>query len=1194
MLKMSESKDENLDKTITHCRQKLRLCPSWNPHRSDFLSDLANAVLTRFQQLGRIEDLDEATMYHRQVLTLRPAWNPDHSTSVNNLANAVFVRFQRLGRMEDLEEAIKYLRQALALHPPGHLHRSASLSNLASTVYIRFQQLGRMEDLEETITHHRQALALRPPGHPDRSDSLNSLANVVSSCFEQLGRMEDLEEVIVCRRQALAFHPPGHLNHSNSLNNIANTVFTRFEQLGKMEDLEDAITYHRQALTLRPPGHPDRPESLNGLANAVSTRFQHLGRLEDLEEGVTYHHQALTLCPPDHPSHPNSLNNLANAIYTRFDQLGRMEDLEEAITYHHQALALCPLGHPRRSGYLNNLAGTISTRFEQRGRMEDLEEAITYHRQALALCPPGHLDRSNCLHNIAKAVFIRFERVGRMEDQEEVIMFLRQALTIRPPDHPRRSDSLNGFANAVFTRFEQLGRMEDLEEAITYHRQALALRPSGHPQRSTSLDNLAATISTRFRQLGEMEDLEEAITLHRQALALRLPGHPSRSDSLSNLANAVSARFEQLGRMPVEDLEEAITYHCQALDLRPSGHPYRSDSLNNLGGALFTRFRQLGNMGDLDQVIKHLSEARTALPANHPMHVMISSNLASSILMLYDLSPKLDNSLHMVSMAFNLLEGAANHSTASGKARFKVALQWVEEARRRQHHSTVHAYSKSLTLLDRCLIATPTVESQQKFLATTATVPKSLASDAASSAIDAGQLKAAVELLEQGRAILWSKMRGYRHPLEGLRDIDRELADQFEMLSGQLERYAMFSENESTVLSLGSDGVGLAPSISFEAKMQRYRILSERWHDVVGKIRQMDGFADFLQAVPFTTLQMAAAEGPVIIVNVSKYRSDAIILYGIGPPALVPLPSVSPEDLSLLSLQLSHAQAIGSTTKTFSTLRTLWDVIVSPVRDQLATLGVREKTRIWWCPTSELCALPLHAAGPYASGKMNLPDIYISSYTPTLSALIKARFAVVHRTAPPNLLVIGQPDETLPEVKEELHRIQKFGDFVNILVGKGANHQTVLSSLQQHPWAHFACHGHLNKQPFHSSFQLHDNKHLTLLDLIRARLPNAEFAFLSACHSAAGDILGTPDEVIHLAAALQFSGFRSVVGTLWAIADIDGPNIAEDFYGYMFRELGGIGDFRDSAIALNRAIQVMRKRKGMTIDRWINFVHIGA
>ena len=90
----------------------------------------------------------------------------------------------------------------------------------------------------------------------------------------------------------------------------------------------------------------------------------------------------------------------------------------------------------------------------------------------------------------------------------------------------------------------------------------------------------------------------------------------------------------------------------------------------------------------------------------------------------------------------------------------------------------------SLTLLGRRLILAPTIEFQQNLLAT---VPKALALDAASNSINRGEFKSAIELLEQGRAVLWSKLRDYRHTLDKLRTIEKELFDQFVTLSGQLE-----------------------------------------------------------------------------------------------------------------------------------------------------------------------------------------------------------------------------------------------------------------------------------------------------------------------------------------------------------------------------------------------------------------------
>jgi len=632
-----------------------------------------------------------------------------------------------------------------------------------------------------------------------------------------------------------------------------------------------------------------------------------------------------------------------------------------------------------------------------------------------------------------------------------------------------------------------------------------------------------------------MEDLEDAITSHRQALTLRPPGHPDRSISLNNLASALSTRFQQTGRM--EDLEDAITYLRQALTLRPPGHPDRSSSLNNLASALSTRFQQTGRMEDLEE-------------------------------------------------SFTLCEQAANDMSSSPRDRLTAAVNWAVGARHYHHKSIICAYSVSFQIINQCLISYPSVESQQRFLAS-AHIPKSLASDAASAAIDAEDLEAAVELLEQGRVILWSNMEQYRHPLDQLHQVDRELADLLRTLSAEREHISVSSR--SRLLDIEGPMV-------LDAQMQRNRILSEDWERVVEQVRTIMGFSNFLQPVPFATLRAAAAEGPVILINISNYRSDAIILHINSPPLLVPLPDVHPNHLIHLAEQLTLATGAGADRSKDipPILRALWKDVVSPIVDHLAAMGVPEKSRVWWCPTSKLCSLPVHAAGPYRPTQKNLPDIYISSYTTTLSALIRARSNTSDLFVVPKLLVLGQPGEALPNVEAEIDNLRQLGDFVDVLVGTEANHDKVLRGLQQHSWAHFACHGHLGDitEPFRASFELYGGSSLTLLELIQARLPNAELAFLSACHSAEGGFI-TPDERIHLAAALQFCGFRSVVGTLWAMDDEDGPAISKEFYKHMFRKSGNKANFRDSAEALNVAIRAMRKN-GVPLERWILFVHIGA
>jgi CHAT domain-containing protein len=87
---------------------------------------------------------------------------------------------------------------------------------------------------------------------------------------------------------------------------------------------------------------------------------------------------------------------------------------------------------------------------------------------------------------------------------------------------------------------------------------------------------------------------------------------------------------------------------------------------------------------------------------------------------------------------------------------------------------------------------------------------------------------------------------------------------------------------------------------------------------------------------------------------------------------------------------------------------------------------------------------------------------------------------------------------------------------------------------------HFACHGIQDlKSPLESGLILADGR-LTVSEIMR-RPENGttldlkksmRLAFLSACQTAKGD--GTvPDEAMHLAATLLFTGFRGVVATMW-------------------------------------------------------------
>jgi CHAT domain-containing protein len=183
-------------------------------------------------------------------------------------------------------------------------------------------------------------------------------------------------------------------------------------------------------------------------------------------------------------------------------------------------------------------------------------------------------------------------------------------------------------------------------------------------------------------------------------------------------------------------------------------------------------------------------------------------------------------------------------------------------------------------------------------------------------------------------------------------------------------------------------------------------------------------------------------------------------------------------------------------------------------------------------------------------------------------------------------------------VEGEIQVVRALGTEVTSLISEAATPAAVLDSFQHHQFVHFAFHGTLEVgKPFEAGFELHGGERLTLLEIVRADLPTAEFAFLSACHTAEVTEGSIIDEGLHLAAAVQYSGFRSVVGTMWAMVDEDGRDLADNFYKALFsnsRRDREIPYHERSAKALRFAVKKLRRERHITLERWVNFVHYGA
>ncbi|KAG1791600.1 TPR-like protein [Suillus plorans] len=1182
--------DKDWDEAITLQTEALALFPVGHTDQCMSLNKLASGLFSRYQDRGKDEDLDQAIALQREALALRPVGHTGRSKSLSDLALKLSCRSDHRSNDEDLDEAIIFHREALALRPVGHTDRSASLSDLALELSCRFDDRGNDKDLNEAIALQREALALRPVGHTGRFVSLNNLANRLSSRFEHGGKDEDLDEAIVFHREALALHPVGHTDRSASLSDLAVELSSRFDHRGNDKDLDEAITLQTEALAFCPVGHTDRTMSLYNLANQLSSRFEHRGHGEDLDQAIALLREVLALHLVGQTGRFKPLDDLANQLSSRFDHRGNEEDLDEAITLQTEALALCPVGHTGRSVSLNNLASGLFTRFEHRSKDEDLDQAIALNREALALHSVGHTDRSMSLNNLAFELSSRFDHRGNDEDLDEAIALHREALALRPVGHTGRSSSLNSLANRLSSRFEHRGHNEDLDQAITLYRESLALCPVGHTDRSMSLNNLASGLFTRFERRGKDEDLDQAIVLNRETLALIPAGHTDRSKLFNNLAIQLSSRYYHRGND--EDLDQAIGLLREALALRPVGHTGRSKSLNNLANELSTRFEHQRNREDLDESRENLCCALTLLTQHDPLQLAVHQSLATVYLSFHRLG--LDDTgagenTDSLNAAMHHLKAAANVVSGGLLSRLRASLHWAHHASEYLHGTQLEAYAISMQLLDAYMSVTASVSSRHNAMKE---FSRTLAVDAASCALRSGDVRRAVELLEQGRTIIWTQMARLRTPLDSLQtcgDHAVTLMKRFRDLSFRLDKpYASHSEG--------------TPSVDVEAEETRYRRLVQDWNGTVEEMRKIEGFSRFLLPPLFSDLQHAGHDGPIIVLLASESSCDAIIVTHEQPPTSIQLPT---NFQKLAELEIAFREAVpkdagpkGNQRALMEALRKLWEFVVRPVVENLGAIA-RRGSRIWWCPTSVFNFLPLHAAGEYRKDGESLSRHYISSYTPSLTALIKARanhdkspsvpFVAIGQNRPAGVLF------TLDAVEPELELVRtllpppptvSFSKITSV----DATKSRALSALQDNTWFHLACHGTQKfDEPFQSAFLMQDQP-LSLLDIAHMDLSRHQFAFLSACETAVG-VPATPDEVIHLAAGLQFAGVKSVVGTLWKVDDPTVQRLVKAFYENLCGD--GTMNSKRAARALHRAVQLLASDRDIPLAQRIVFVHIG-
>jgi tetratricopeptide (TPR) repeat protein len=918
-------------------------------------------------------------------------------------------------------------------------------------------------------------------------------------------------------------------------NEVAMSMLDRFEKSGDLRWITAAAQWIGDLEAMLPTDHPLRGDIRSSFHQLAMARFTVDADPAIVDTTVRSARESLAGTPIADADAADRLAVLCWALVARYEAAGAPGDLDEAHDLAEKVLREKDIDPP--ATVLGVLGYVLRCRFERGGRTTDLDRAVTLSRAAVRAMPSGHPIQVQLRYALTLSLTRRFEHLGREADLTEAIEVSRAMRPTLGPSGPARCGWLANLAILLFRKSMRTGSATDLDEAVTASREAVGMSAGLGILRHWVLGNHATLLAVRFGRDGRHADLDEAIRSCREAIATTSANGAQAGMHRSTLARllTLAARTGE----PGADLDEAASVGRQALSKLSPGHPQRAAAATTLAAVYHQRHQATGAAEDLDTAIG-LWRSAAASPFGKPAARMQAVlDWRRALLRERDLA----RAAEPAELGVSLLP--------------VLAWRGLDRARREERLADVTG----------------------------------LASEAAALAIELGRPERAVELVEQGRAVLWGQAVQTRGDLSALHAVAPELAGRLDETRRAL----------NTMGTTGEAGQGDPDEV-----VREYRALVERWDTLLGQARSLPGFASFLGATPFSALRVAAAAGPVVIVNVTGPRCDALIVRESGVQA-VPLRWLSLADAhrraeALLAAVAEAEQAGPGPALTHlrqtlgSLLRWLWDAVAGPV---LAELDGPGPHRVWWCPTGPLTVLPLHAAGRYGSSprwddrsRPTVPDRTISSYTTGLGALIRARQRPA--VADPALLAVGMPRTPdrapLPAVVEELRRITDRVERHRTLIGAAAAPDTVLAELGRHAWAHFACHATQRvDRPGDSSLHLFGGD-LSVLRLADREVPGAEFAYLSACRTAAGG-MALADEAINLAAALQLAGYRHVIGTLWAVADTDAAEIADDVYRTL--TAGGRPSTTATAHALADATARLRAAHPDRPDAWAAFVHLG-
>lgn len=1095
---------------------------------------LGGLLLHRYAATGSAVDLDEATGL--AVIVSKSSLEDETKLEyMEQTGLQLSNRYSSTKCLEDLNTSVSLLKQVVNATAPAHPQWASRVNNFAIQLGMRYATTRVIEDISHATDLLWKVVNFVSPDTPSYITYLNNLGHGLGFKYTATKAPADLEKTIQVLRKGFEITPVDDPSWPTCVNNLGIRLGERYELTLALGDLDEAIQMSRAAIEATPSYHPDRVRRLHNLGLSLSKRYLASKVQADLDEAIDMLREAVTISPPGCRERAEWFTNLGNVMSDRYALTKSDQDLDQSIQMLRKGLQAAP-NHPAKSVWLNNLGLCLAGVYARSGALSDLEEAIQMARLSLDATALQDSERTNRLINLGSRLCTRHLRTGALADLEQGISIFQRAIIDTPPDDRERAGRLNNLGVSLADKYLRTQRLEDLEEAIKTLREAVGTSKMGHPIRATCLSNLGNNLAYKYAVSGSVEDLEEAVAVSQQAVDATPKGHHAMSERLCNVALRLKDKYLRTSQM--EDISEAISISEEALGVCPLDHPIRAACLDTVGIALRERCRKTGRRQDWEQARDSFASAVSV--TNSAVSVRIKAG-----------------------RRYLSLPGIASDPEAYKIARSVISLIPLLTPRSLQNVDKRHLLSEAV----------------------------GMASDAAAIALQAGQSAvAAIECLETGRGVIAGAFFE-QHDISMLKRTHPDLAEAFVNIRDRLDQPSM----KGAGLSILPDYEDIDPATLTQMERCSRQEAAESLASLLKQIRSEASFERCLLPVSETEMLDAARDGPIVIVNVSSHRSDALIVERSGIRSL-PLPLVSPERID------DHAVDM----RTSRTLEWLWDAIASPVLDALKLVAPgcaasRDKwPRVWWILTGRLSKFPIHAAGYHLHGNIQAAgtnvktvlDRVISSYSASIKALIHGRrqqgkVSRLTYQGPPKTLVCVAMRHT-PGRSSLIHAETEVDTVFQVLDSSALEHshppayrQDVLAAIANCEIFHFAGHGSTNAtEPLQSMLLLNDwcEAPFTVSSLLKLKIASSPplLAYLSACGSSEIRNESSTDESLHLVNACQLTGFRHVIGTLWSVDD----EICVEMARLVYENLD---DLDDEAVSwgLHNATRTLR-------DQWVH------